>query len=97
VLPTPEPQEVTMTAENVSPEGSEQAAPAEAAAPEAAPLAPDSDGNYDLKRKFREALERKRGTQANAAETGGNPDAAKVRAAHGPAASQRSFRRKSGG
>ncbi|WP_405466640.1 DUF5302 domain-containing protein [Streptomyces jietaisiensis] len=91
-----------MTAENVSPEGSEQAAapeaaPAEAAAPEAAPLAPDSDGNYDLKRKFREALERKRGTRANAAETGGNPDAAKVRAAHGPAASQRSFRRKSGG
>ncbi|MFE1431504.1 DUF5302 domain-containing protein [Streptomyces griseoaurantiacus] len=90
-----------MTAENVSPEGSEQAAAPEAApeaAPaEAAPLAPDSDGNYDLKRKFREALERKRGTQANAAETGGNPDAAKVRAAHGPAASQRSFRRKSGG
>ncbi|MCF0085193.1 MULTISPECIES: DUF5302 domain-containing protein [Streptomyces] len=86
-----------MTAENVSPEGSEQAAAPEAAPAEAAPLAPDSDGNYDLKRKFREALERKRGTQANAAETGGNPDAAKVRAAHGPAASQRSFRRKSGG
>jgi hypothetical protein len=81
-----------MTAENVSPEGSE---PTEA--PEAAPLAPDSEGNYDLKRKFREALERKRGARASGAEAGGNPDAAKVRAAHGPAASQRSFRRKSGG
>ncbi|WP_432052596.1 DUF5302 domain-containing protein [Streptomyces xiamenensis] len=81
-----------MTAENVSPEGSEPDA-----APEAAPLAPDSDGNDDLKRKFREALARKSGTQANAAEAGVNPGAAKVRAAHGPAASQRSFRRKSGG
>jgi len=85
-----------MTAEPVSPEGSEPEAAPEST-PEAAPLAPDSDGNYDLKRKFREALDRKRGTQANAAEAGGSPDAAKVRAAHGPAASQRSFRRKSGG
>ncbi|MEU2600024.1 DUF5302 domain-containing protein [Streptomyces hirsutus] len=60
-------------------------------------MAPDSDGNYDLKRKFREALERKRGAQADAADVAANPNASKVRAAHGPAASQRSFRRKSGG
>ncbi|WP_031170324.1 DUF5302 domain-containing protein [Streptomyces durhamensis] len=58
---------------------------------------PDSDGNYDLKRKFREALARKRGVQADAADVAANSDASKVRAAHGPAASQRSFRRKSGG
>ncbi|WP_330461069.1 DUF5302 domain-containing protein [Streptomyces sp. NBC_00820] len=80
-----------MTAEPVTTEGSEPTAP------EASPLAPDSDGNYDLKRKFREALARKRGAQANAADVAANPDASKVRAAHGPAASQRSFRRKSGG
>ncbi|MER7190621.1 DUF5302 domain-containing protein [Streptomyces flaveolus] len=80
-----------MTAEPASTEGSEPAAA------ETSPLAPDSDGNYDLKRKFREALARKRGAQADAADTAVNPDASKVRAAHGPAASQRSFRRKSGG
>ncbi|MER5449861.1 DUF5302 domain-containing protein [Streptomyces sp. NPDC059690] len=80
-----------MTAEPVSTEGSEPAAA------EPSPLAPDSDGNYDLKRKFREALARKRGAQADAADSAANPDASKVRAAHGPASSQRSFRRKSGG
>ncbi|MER6345013.1 DUF5302 domain-containing protein [Streptomyces sp. NPDC001595] len=80
-----------MTEEPVKPEGSEPAAP------ETSPLAPDSDGNYDLKRKFREALDRKRGAQAEAADMAANGDRLKVRAAHGPAASQRSFRRKSGG
>jgi hypothetical protein len=77
-----------MTAEPVTTEGSEPAAPG------TPPLVSDSD---DLKRKFREALARKRGAQADAADTAANPDASKVRAAHGPAASQRSFRRKSGG
>jgi len=48
----------------------------------------------ELKRKFREALERKRGAHASAEsahETG------KVHGSHGPAVSRRSFRRKSGG
>jgi hypothetical protein len=58
---------------------------------------PDEDGQYDLKGKFREALARKRGKQAQAAALAANTDASKVRGAHGPAASQRSFRRKSGG
>ncbi|WP_030692188.1 DUF5302 domain-containing protein [Streptomyces globisporus] len=80
-----------MTAEPVPTEGSESADPDTSA------LAPDGDGNYDLKRKFREALARKRGAQADAADVAANPDASKVRATHGPAASQRSFRRKSGG
>ncbi|MFE9771631.1 DUF5302 domain-containing protein [Streptomyces sp. NPDC005931] len=80
-----------MTAESASSEGSEPVAP------ETSALEPDSDGHYDLKRKFREALERKRGAQADAAGGNANPDASKVRRAHGPAASQRSFRRKSGG
>lgn len=80
-----------MTAEPASTEGSEPAAS------EAAPLEPDSDGNYDLKRKFREALARKRGAQAEAADAAANSDASKVRATHGPVAGRRSFRRKSGG
>ncbi|WP_405876245.1 MULTISPECIES: DUF5302 domain-containing protein [unclassified Streptomyces] len=80
-----------MTEESVSPEGSEPADP------ETSALQPDSDGNYDLKRKFREALARKRGVQTDTAEGAANRDASKVREAHGPAASQRSFRRKSGG
>ncbi|MFF1293582.1 MULTISPECIES: DUF5302 domain-containing protein [unclassified Streptomyces] len=80
-----------MTAEPASPEGSEPDAA------ETSAVAPDSDGNYDLKAKFREALARKRGAQADAADVAANTDASKVRAAHGPASSQRSFRRKSGG
>lgn len=80
-----------MTAESAPEEGSEPAAP------ETSALAPDSDGNYDLKRKFREALARKRGVQTDAAGHAANVDASKARGAHGPAASQRSFRRKSGG
>ncbi|MFI6038533.1 DUF5302 domain-containing protein [Streptomyces sp. NPDC051315] len=60
-------------------------------------LTPDEDGQYDLKRKFQEALARKRGMQADAAEHAANSGASKVRGAHGPASSQRSFRRKSGG
>ncbi|MBQ0826128.1 DUF5302 domain-containing protein [Streptomyces tagetis] len=80
-----------MTAEPVPAEGSEPTAS------ETPAVAPDGDGNYDLKAKFREALARKRGAQAEAADVAANPDASKVRAAHGPAASQRSFRRKSGG
>lgn len=80
-----------MTAEPEATEGSESAIP------ETSPLAPDGDANYDLKRKFREALARKRRAQADAADVAANPNASKVRTAHGPAASQRSFRRKSGG
>ncbi|MFE9609852.1 DUF5302 domain-containing protein [Streptomyces sp. NPDC006012] len=80
-----------MTAEPASEEGSEPTGP------ETSALVPDSDGQYDLKRKFREALARKRGVQADAADLAANVNASKVRGAHGPAASQRSFRRKSGG
>lgn len=80
-----------MAEESASTEGSEPAAA------ETSALEPDRDGNYDLKAKFREALARKRGLQADAADLAANVDASKVRGAHGPASSQRSFRRKSGG
>jgi hypothetical protein len=48
----------------------------------------------ELKRKFREALDRKRGAHASAE---GTHDTGKVHGSHGPAVSRRSFRRKSGG
>ena len=68
---------------------------AEAAEEEAGPheetAKPDID---EMKRKFREALERKRGNHASAE---GADHTGKVHGSHGPAASRRSFRRKSGG
>jgi Family of unknown function (DUF5302) len=51
----------------------------------------------EMKRRFREALERKRADQAEANTARGGKDAGKVQGAHGPAGSRRSFRRKSGG
>jgi hypothetical protein len=54
---------------------------------------PDLD---EVKRKFREALERKRDAHASANAEGAQ-DTGKVHGSHGPAASRRSFRRKSGG
>ena len=53
---------------------------------------PDID---EVKRKFREALDRKRQIHAEGQEQGGR-DPSKIHGAHGPAASRRSFRRKSG-
>ncbi|MBV9446338.1 MAG: DUF5302 domain-containing protein [Streptosporangiaceae bacterium] len=50
----------------------------------------------DVKRKFREALDRKRQQHAHAS-SDGTQDTSKVQHAHGPASSRRSFRRKSGG
>ncbi|MEV6997693.1 DUF5302 domain-containing protein [Streptomyces sp. NPDC093982] len=81
-----------MTTESPQQEGSE---PVESESPA---LAPDEEGQYDLKGKFREALARKRARQEeDAATLSASSDASKIRGAHGPAASQRSFRRKSGG
>jgi len=72
---------------------------AEAGPQEAAEAGPQETAEADLeelKRKFREALERKRGTHAGANAEGAQ-DTGKVHGSHGPAASRRSFRRKSGG
>ena len=68
---------------------------------------PEPDQNEDLepeqardeaRRKFREALDRKRAREAGADADGGRggTGAAQVHQAHGPARSRRSFRRKSG-
>jgi hypothetical protein len=62
------------------------------AAAEAVPAQPDMD---EVKRKFREALDRKREAHADGQGNGAH-DPGKIHGAHGPAASRRSFRRKSG-
>ena len=49
----------------------------------------------ETKRKFREALERKNQAHGDSQGQGGR-DSSKINGAHGPAASRRSFRRKSG-
>ena len=83
-----------MATEQAGAQSGGEASPAseitEAAETEAPPK-PDLD---DMKRKFREALERKRGSHAS---TEGVDNTGKVHGSHGPAASRRSFRRKSGG
>jgi len=53
---------------------------------------PDID---EVKRKFREALDRKHASHVSDAGDAGKAQG-KVNGAHGPAASRRSFRRKSG-
>jgi hypothetical protein len=66
---------------------------------------PETDHNEDLepehardeaRRKFREALDRKRARDADAGGGRGGIDAGQVRRARGPARSRRSFLRKSG-
>ena len=59
---------------------------------EEAAATPDID---ETKRKFREALERKHQAHSEGQGKGGRDDR-KINGAHGPAASRRSFRRKSG-
>jgi hypothetical protein len=88
-----------MAAEQSGAQAGAEASPApETATPQAAegsaPQVPPKPDLDDTKRKFREALERKRGNHASAE---GVDNTGKVHGSHGPAASRRSFRRKSGG
>ena len=79
------------------PAGAEQAA-GQAAPESAGAQHGEGEAKADLdevKRKFREALERKRQVHAEGQGKGGQ-DTGKIHGAHGPAASRRSFRRKSG-
>jgi hypothetical protein len=85
------PQEVRMAVEQSGAEASlGEPAPEDEAGPQSGAAKPDLD---EVKRKFREALERKRGAHASAE---GADHTGKLHGAHGPAASRRSFRRKSG-
>ncbi|MEV5506732.1 DUF5302 domain-containing protein [Streptomyces orinoci] len=56
-----------------------------------------ADGEQDeVKRRFREALDRKRGRAAGAGASGHGAEGSKIHGTHGKAGGQRSFRRKSG-
>jgi hypothetical protein len=89
---TDQEQEATVAAEAAPQDAAaepETDSAAQAQAPE-----PDEDED-DVKRKFREALERKQSARKGAA-TGGTGQS-KIHGAHGRAGGQREFRRKSGG
>ena len=58
------------------------------------PAAPADAEQDDVKRKFREALERKQAQQHRAEQSSGG--AGKAVNSHGPAGGKRSFRRKAG-
>ncbi|WP_143590554.1 DUF5302 domain-containing protein [Thermoactinospora rubra] len=60
--------------------------------PEKAEQAPEDE----MKRKFREALERKRNQHAGGDAGGRGRDSSKIHGAHGPVGGKRQFRRKSG-
>jgi Family of unknown function (DUF5302) len=81
--------------------GSADATPAAADSASAPPSADDAAEDAgkpdidDVKAKFREALDRKRQVHAEGQGKGAH-EAGKVNGAHGPAASRRNFRRKSG-
>ncbi|GIH95841.1 DUF5302 domain-containing protein [Planobispora siamensis] len=65
---------------------------------EDAEVAPESASSEDeLKRKFREALERKKLAQTDMNAGGRGKGSSKIHGAHGPVGGKRSFRRKSGG
>ncbi len=83
--------------EHASPASAAEGAPSEAAAEPEAAGKPGGDGAdfEEMKRKFREALERKRDAQAGASAEGAH-ETGKVHGSHGPASVRRSFRRKSG-
>jgi hypothetical protein len=86
--------ETTDVAETETEEGAKPGADegAEPAAEHADGEKPDID---DVKRKFREALDRKKQFHSEGQGKGGH-ESGKVNGAHGPAASRRNFRRKSG-
>jgi hypothetical protein len=76
-----------------TPEPGDAAKPEDTAEPAAGDDAkPEID---DVKRKFREALDRKKQFHTEGQGKGGH-ESGKVNGAHGPAANRRNFRRKSG-
>ncbi len=85
-------------AKHTTPEvGAEQAEPEPATEPDTSRDGGDEAKSDidEVKRKFREALDRKRQIHAEGSGQGGR-DASKIHGAHGPAGNRRSFRRKSG-
>ncbi len=65
--------------------------------PEPEPCEDSEDLEDEARRKFREALERKRAREAGTAGGLAGNNTGKVHGAHGPASTRRSFRRRGGG
>jgi hypothetical protein len=55
------------------------------------------DSREEMRRRFKEALDRKNGKHADQAAAEESAEHGKIHDAHGPAHTQRQFRRKSGG
>jgi hypothetical protein len=97
------PEGVCMTDAVPEPEGSGEEPEVSAPEPEGSGeepevSAPEPEGSgEEIRRMFREALERKRARNADAGAGRGGKDAGKVHGARGLARSRRSFRRKTGG
>jgi len=93
---TKTPAEPAATESAASKDEAEQETAAEAAETTPAEAGEhDKDDIDETKRKFREALERKHEAHNDGQGKGGR-DGGKINGAHGPAASRRNFRRKSG-
>lgn len=88
----PEPEPVTNVAAETP--DAENPEPDEQSTEDGAPEGQGAD--VEMKRRFREALERKQGKNATVDGSVSGKDPSKMHSAHGPAASRRSFRRKSG-
>ena len=82
------------TADSAAADGAAADSPAAGAAAGGAEEAKPSDID-EVKRKFREALDRKHQAHADGSAQGSR-DPSKIHGAHGPAGSRRSFRRKCG-
>ena len=82
------------TADSAAADGAAADSPAAGAAAGGAEEAKPTDID-EVKRKFREALDRKHQAHADGSAQGSR-DPSKIHGAHGPAGSRRSFRRKSG-
>ena len=81
------------------PEGPESEAGPKSGAGPGDKMSPGDGANAEdeARRKFREALDRKRAKEAGTGRGRGGKDTGKIHGAHGPAGQKRSFRRKSGG
>ncbi|NUS16317.1 MAG: DUF5302 domain-containing protein [Streptomyces sp.] len=85
-----------MTDQQQAPAAEEPSAPAAEAADATAEAEAAAAAEDEVKRKFREALERKRGGGRAGGANGAGPDASKIHGAQGRAGGPREFRRKSG-
>ena len=93
------PEGSTSEAGSTNEAGSQNETDSQSGAGPASSMSPGDGASAEdeARRKFREALERKRAKEADTGRGRGGQDTGKIHGAHGPAGQKRSFRRKSGG